>query len=318
MNDTSPAVLPAATTNASLPSGGLSIRPGELDLSIIIPAFNEEAAIGPEVDHIHDVMRPTGLSYEVIVVDDGSRDRTFEIASQKDCIVLRQPQNRGYGAALKRGIAKARSEFVVITDADGTYPADQIPVLYAKRHEFDMVVGSRTGEDVNIPLVRRPAKWVLNRLSSYLVGHRIPDLNSGLRLMRKAHVKRFVHILPNGFSFTTTITLSLLSNGLSVAFSPINYGKRVGVSKIRPGHAYEFMMLILRVIVLFNPLKVFLPLGLVPFVAGSAKFAYDVTLDNLSESAIMGWLASLIIWAIGLLADQNARLNLDRNQWDAS
>jgi glycosyltransferase involved in cell wall biosynthesis len=296
--------------------GGLSIRPSALDLSIIIPAFNEENAIGPEVDHIHDVMRPTGLSYEVIVVDDGSRDKTFEIASTKDCIVLRQPQNRGYGAALKRGIAKARAELVVITDADGTYPADQIPALYAKRNEFDMVVGSRTGEDVNIPLVRRPAKWVLNRLSSYLVGQHIPDLNSGLRLMRKSHVKRFVHILPNGFSFTTTITLSLMSNGLSVHFFPINYAKRVGNSKIRPGHAYEFLMLILRVMVLFNPLKVFLPLGLIPFVAGTAKFTYDVTLDNLSESAIMGWLSALIIWAIGLLADQNARLNLDRNQWD--
>ncbi len=299
-------------------AGGLSLQSGGLDLSIIIPAFNEENAIGPEVDHIHEVMRPTGLSYEVIVVDDGSRDKTFEIASTKDCIVLRQPQNRGYGAALKRGIAKARSEFVMITDADGTYPADQIPVLYALRGQYDMVVGSRTGSDVHIPLSRRPAKWVLNRLSSYLVGQHIPDLNSGLRLMRKAHVKRFVHILPNGFSFTTTITLSLMSNGLSVMFSPINYAKRVGVSKIRPGHAYEFLMLILRVMVLFNPLKVFLPLGLIPFVAGMAKFAYDITLDNLSESAIMGILSALIIWAIGLLADQNARLNLDRNQWDAS
>lgn len=290
---------------------------GGLDLSIVIPAFNEEGAIGPEVDHLHEVMKPSGLSYEIIVVDDGSRDRTYEIAKTKDCIVLRQPQNRGYGAALKRGIAKARSEFVVITDADGTYPADQIPLLYAKRGEFDMVVGSRTGEDVNIPLIRRPPKWVLNKLSSYLVGSKIPDLNSGLRLMRKTHVKRFVHILPNGFSFTTTITLSLLSNGLSVGFHPINYGKRVGNSKIRPGHAYEFTMLILRVIVLFNPLKVFLPMGLMWFVMGLAKLAYDITLDNLSESAVMAFLTAIIIWAIGLLADQNARLNLDRNQWDS-
>ena len=286
-----------------------------LDVTIVIPAFNEEGAIAAEIDHIHEVMGKTPHNYTIFVVDDGSEDDTAKIAETKDCTVFRQPRNRGYGASLKRGISEAKTDLIIITDADGTYPAEEMPKLLAEYDKYDMVVGSRTGEEVHIPLIRRPAKWFLRMLASYLAGFYIPDLNSGLRVIRRQHVKRFAHILPSGFSFTTTITLSLLCNDLSIGYVPINYKKRIGSSKIRPSHAYHFLMLILRVTILFNPLKVFLPLGLVMFLAGLGKFGYDITQANLSESAVMGILGAIIIWSLGLLADQNSRLGLDRDSW---
>ena len=293
---------------------GDGTRP-ECTLTVVIPAFNEEGAIAQEIDHLHAVLGPSAISYEIIVVDDGSTDRTAEIAAGCRCRLLRQGRNRGYGAALKRGIREAGSEWVAITDADGTYPAEALLPMFELARANDMVVGARTGEDVNIPLARRPAKWALARLASFLAGVDIPDLNSGLRIMHRREVRRFAHILPDGFSFTTTITLAHLCRGLTVHYLPIDYKKRVGRSKIRATHAWEFLLLILRVIVFFNPLKVFLPLGAIPFVAGLAKFAYDITKNNLSESAVMGILSALVIWAIGLLADQNSRLGLDREAW---
>ena len=285
------------------------------DLTVVVPAYNEEAAVGEEIDRLHAALGASALAYEIVVVDDGSDDRTFEIASGKRCTVLRHGANRGYGAALKHGFARARSEWVAITDADATYPAAAIPELWARRDEADMVVAARTVAGAAIPLARRPAKWFLTRLASFLVGRRIPDLNSGLRLIRRADVQRFAHLLPDGFSFTTTITLALLATGREVAYVPIGYAKRAGRSKIRPFHAYEFLLLVLRLVVLFQPLKVFLPLGALCFAGGLAKFVYDLGIGNLSETAVMGFLAGLVIWTLGLLADQNARLNLDRDAW---
>ena len=282
------------------------------DVTVVIPAFNEEDAIAQEIEGIHGVLSDRGLRFEILVVDDGSSDATAERARGAPCRVISQPENRGYGAALKRGFDAARSELVVITDADGTYPAEEIPRLLERSSAFDMVVGSRTGCNVHDSMARRPARSFLRRLASYLAGQKIPDLNSGLRVIRRRDVRRFRHILPAGFSFTTTITLSIMCTDGSVGYVPIDYRKRVGKSKIRPHHAADFLFLILRVMVLFNPLKVFLPLGLVFFTAGLAKFIYDLLLADLSESAVMAFLAAFIIWAVGLLADQNARLGLDR------
>jgi glycosyltransferase involved in cell wall biosynthesis len=198
----------------------------------------------------------------------------------------------------------------VITDADGTYPAESIPVLLGELGEYDMVVGARVGESVAIPLVRRPAKWFLRVLAGYLAGREIPDLNSGLRVMRKSLVKRFEHLLPSGFSFTTTITLASLCSGSLVRYSPINYHQRIGTSKIRPTHAFEFLLLILRTIVYFNPLKVFLPIGGLFFLGGLIKFVYDIYIGNFSETALLGFLGAAILWAVGLLSDQLSRLGL--------
>jgi glycosyltransferase involved in cell wall biosynthesis len=245
-------------------------------------------------------------------VDDGSADDTSRAAAAADVRVLRHRRNRGYGAALKTGIAAAEHPWILITDADGTYPAEAIPSLLALADHNDMVVGARTGRTVKIPLVRRPAKWFLKQLASYVAGQELHDLNSGLRLMRRDLLDKYLHLLPTGFSFTTTITLAAACNQHDVEYVSIDYHARLGQSKIRPWHAYEFTLLILRTIVFFNPLKVFIPLGAATMLAGIAKFAYDVTRSNLSESAIFAMLTAMLFWAVGLLADQNSRIAMRR------
>ncbi len=278
-------------------------------VSVVIPAYNEAAHVAGQVACVDAVLRTTGWTYEIIVVDDGSTDATAEAVSAQGLgRIVRRQHNRGYGASLKLGVRLARHEWILITDADGTYPAEAIPRLLAEADANSMVVGSRTGAVVQVPLARRPAKWFLNRLASYLAGRHLPDINSGLRLMRKSLINRYEHLLPDGFSFTTTITLSAACNAHPLAYVPIDYHARLGESKIRPRHAYDFTMLILRTIIFFNPLKVFLPLGAVMAVTALVKFAYDVTKDNLSETAVLGFLGALIVWAVGLLADQNARI----------
>ena len=285
------------------------LQPLERAVTVVIPAYNEAAHVAAQVMAVDEVMRTSGWDYEIIVVDDGSTDGTAEAANAAGLgRVVRRQHNRGYGAALKLGVRLAAHGWILITDADGTYPVEAIPTLLAEADANSMVVGSRTGAVVRVPLARRPAKWFLNRLASYLAGRHLPDINSGLRLMRKTLISRYEHLLPDGFSFTTTITLSAACNAHPLAYVPIDYHARLGESKIRPRHAYDFTMLILRTIIFFNPLKVFLPLGAAMAVAAIAKLAYDITKDNLSETAVLGILGALIVWAVGLLADQNARI----------
>ncbi|HYC77551.1 MAG TPA: glycosyltransferase family 2 protein [Planctomycetota bacterium] len=286
------------------------------EVTVVIPAFNEVGAVAGTVREVDRVLREAGRRFEILVVDDGSSDGTGAAAAEAPCRVLRQPRNRGYGAALKRGVMEAKAPLVCITDADGTYPATAIPELLAATADHEMAVGARVTPNVAIPWERRPAKWFIAKLAGYLAGRDIPDLNSGLRVFRRRRARQFARILPDGFSFTTTITLAHLCNGLEVAYVPITYAKRVGESKIRPRHAYDFTLLILRAVVLFNPLKVFLPVGAAMFLFGAAKLVYDVFVGNLSESAVMGVLAAIIVWCVGLLADQNMRIGLDVTAWD--
>ncbi|HXI20943.1 MAG TPA: glycosyltransferase family 2 protein [Gemmatimonadales bacterium] len=287
-------------------------RPLERAVSVVIPAYNEDAHVAQQIRAVDRVLSTTGWRYEILVVDDGSSDATAREADSTGVRVLRRPRNRGYGAALKLGIHRARYDYILITDGDGTYPVEAIPDLLARAERNAMVVGARTGRDVNVPWVRRPAKEFIRALASYLSGQHIPDINSGLRLMRKDLVLRYEHLLPEGFSFTSTITLAAICNGHPVEYFPIDYHPRLGQSKIRARHAYDFTLLILRTIVYFNPLKVFIPLGAVLATAGCGKLVYDIWKDNLSESTLLGLLGALIVWAVGLLADQNARMAMRR------
>lgn len=278
--------------------------------SVVVPAFNEEDGIVAALRQIKDSLRSVTVPYEIIVVDDGSTDRTAERARAEGFEVLSLPVNRGYGAALKAGIRKARHDILVIIDADGTYPPEMIPKLVEQISSYEMVVAARVGAEVAIPWVRRPAKWFLGKLASYLAGQHIPDLNSGLRAMRRDLVMRYEHLLPSGFSFTTTITLSALCRDHLVRYETIDYRSRTGNSKIRPRHAFDFLLLIVRTVVYFNPLKVFLPVGFLFFLAGAGKFAYDLSIGNLSEGAIFSFLSAGLVWSVGLLSDQISRMGM--------
>ena len=279
-------------------------------VSLVMPAYNEEQGIEAALASARAALATLPCESEILVVDDGSRDRTAELAEKAGARVISLPENCGYGAAIKTGVEAARHAKIVITDADGTYPAQAIPALLARADRYDMVVGARLGPNAAIPLIRRPAKWFLGALASYLAGRHIPDLNSGLRVIDRALIERFEHILPPGFSFTTTITLASLCNGYLVYYHPIDYYERVGTSKIRARHTLDFLLLVLRTVVYFNPLKVFLPLGTVFFGVGIGKFLYDLVDGNFSETALMGLLGGTLLWSVGLLADQIARVGL--------
>ena len=285
-------------------------KPDYVDLSVVIPAYNEEGAIVDTILRVQSVLTEAGISHDVIVVNDGSTDGTLARAKETTVRIVDQPENAGYGAALKRGIAAGNSEYVAILDADGTYPAERLPDMLNLAGDADMVVGDRGAAMKNVPLVRRPAKFILNGLANYLSQRKIPDLNSGLRVFKRASLKSFIPLLPSGFSFTTTITLCMMCSELRVVYTPIEYGQRVGVSKIKPTDFFSFILLVLRVIALFNPLRIFLPLGAILFGLGLIKLIYDLFLWNLSESAIFAFLAAIMVWSLGLIADMISRLNL--------
>ena len=287
-----------------------NLEPSSAAITVVIPAMNESEGIIGTIAEVRTALEGASIPHVIIVVDDGSTDGTSERARSVGVEVIRSERNKGYGASLKRGIAAARTEWIVIIDADGTYPGSAIPLMIEGRLGAEMVVGARIGADVNIPWERKPAKRVLNLLAEYLSGIKIPDLNSGLRLFRRRDALALETILPSGFSFTTTITLSFACRDMEIRYVPIDYRKRKGVSKIRAKHFTQFMLLIVRLIVLFNPLKVFGPIAFLLFLAGSAKTAYDIVIGNLSESAVMDILAGVIIFCVGLLADQNSRLGM--------
>lgn len=276
-------------------------------VSVVIPAYNEEEAIGSVIDQIISVMEKADITHEIIVVDDGSTDKTTQIIQERAVQLVRHPFNKGYGAALKTGMRKAKYDTIAIIDADGTYPVEDLPKLVSGIGEWDMVVGTRVGKDAEIPTLRKLARWFLTQLANYLVGTPIPDLNSGLRAFKKDIAMRFYHILPSGFSFTVTITLALLSNDYLVQYVPIRYyKKRRGKSKIEPiRDTLGFLQLILRTVMYFAPLKIFLPVSLALFLFGTVIFLYSVlVLHKLMDvTVVVTILASIQIAAIGLLAD---------------
>ena len=280
---------------------------GPVRLSVVIPAYNEEGAIRQTVADVEAALAGLDGGFEIVIVNDGSSDGTGREAEASGARVINQPENCGYGAALKRGIAAGDSDFVAILDADGTYPATYLPEMLELAESADMVVGDRGAAMTNVPWVRKPAKMMLNGLARYLARRDIPDLNSGLRVFKRESLVRFVPLLPSGFSFTTTITLCMLCSELRVVYIPIDYGKRIGRSKIRPVDFFTFILLVVRAIVLFNPLRVFLPLGGVIFALGLVKLFYDIVIGNLSESAVLAFLAAIMIWSLGLIADMLAR-----------
>ena len=233
-------------------------------ISIIIPVYNEEIAVFPTLEELHNIFKDTAINYEILVVNDGSNDNTnliLKSASAKYTFTLIEHQvNRGYGAAIKTGIKNSNSDYIAITDADGTYPNKELPRMLELMDGNDMVVGARPFK--NLPSKTKPAKWIINKLANYVTNCQIPDINSGLRIFKREVFLSFLGIIPNGFSLTTTITLGMLSGGYNVKFVPIDYFKREGQSKIKPiQDTLRFITLIIKLSLYFAPLKIFLPIS---------------------------------------------------------
>jgi glycosyltransferase involved in cell wall biosynthesis len=285
--------------------------PSAAGVTIVVPVYNEERGVEGVLRRLTGL--ELGVPLEVLAVNDGSKDGTGAVLTRlapelRGLRVVTHRHNQGYGAALKTGFAYARHEVVVITDADGTYPEDRIVDLLARIDDgAEMAVGARLGEDVHIPLSRRPAKWVLRQLASFLAGVEIPDLNSGLRAFRRELVLAYRPILPQGFSFTTTITLAALTNGHRVDYVSVNYAQREGRSKIRPIHdTLGFTALILRTVLYFNPLKVFYPIAALIGLGLLGSIYHDVFLEpspNLGDKTVLLFVAVVQVLSVGLLAD---------------
>ena len=286
-----------------------SIQP--TGLTIVVPVYNERGAVEDSIQRMKHVTDSVGNEIEVIFVDDGSTDGSEAVLadqSQNPFRVIRSENNCGYGASLKRGIRAAKYDVIAITDADNTYPDERIPELYKTMREssLDMLVGARMGASVHIPWIRKPPKWALNKLANYLCGKQIPDLNSGLRLMKREVVERFMHILPDSFSFTTTITLALMTNGYAVEYVPIDYAHRSGSSKIRPIHdTLNFVQLILRTVMYFNPLRVFIPLSVLLAACAVLVLLLSWSFGRQIMDVTFGTLlvTSVNVLILGLIAD---------------
>ena len=275
-----------------------------VEVSVLIPAYNEEESIAATVETIRK-QACHFKAMEIIVINDGSKDRTAEIARTLPVTLIEHDPNQGYGAALKSGLQAAKHPWILIADADGTYPLEDTPLLLEDIDKYSMVVGARTGAIVHIPLMRRPAKWAITKLAEYLAQVEIPDLNSGFRIFRKEAALRFLPLYPDGFSFTTTITLAMLTNRLRVKFVPINYHKRAGKSSIHPiKDTNNFTILIIRICAYFKPLNVFVPPALLAILAGVVKGAVDYAgQHHLGLLAVSLVLTGIQILFVGLLAD---------------
>jgi polyisoprenyl-phosphate glycosyltransferase len=277
-------------------------------ISIVLPAYNEDATIGRTLEGVRRALDGTSLSpYEIIVVDDGSTDRTAAIARAAGARIVPHPGNAGYGRAVKDGIAAARYDTIVIIDADDTYPTDAIPRLIAELERgFDLVVGARTGIHYRGAWFKAPLRALLTWLAEFTTGQRVPDVNSGLRAFRRSTMMPYFPQLCETFSFTTSMTLAYLLTKKYVTHIPIPYGERVGATKVRlVRDGLRTLQSIVQSIVYYNPVKMFLLLT----IAALALTLVAVTTVLLRPGsawigiAALGGMTALVLFALGLLAD---------------
>jgi glycosyltransferase involved in cell wall biosynthesis len=288
-----------------------------LDVSVVLPVYNEVGHLAQEVKRIRTALETSGRTFEIIVVDDGSNDGSGEALEAIPGIrLIRFRTNRGSGSARKAGTAAARGRVVVWTDCDLTYPNEDIPRLVDTLDEgWDQVVGARTSEQGTHRALRVPAKWLIRRLASYLTDTKIPDLNSGLRAFRRDVGTQFLHLLPTGFSCVTTITMTFLANGYSVRYVPIDYFPRAGRSK---WHWWtdtrRYVLQVVRMVLMFNPLRVFGPVGLTLLGVGAGKVVYDLTTKHgrIATNTIVVLFAAGVVVMLGLLADLLVQLTRPR------
>jgi len=290
----------------------------ELDVSIVLPVYNEVDHLRSEIDRIRATMDTSEYSYEIIVVDDGSKDGSAEVAATIDGIrLIRFAQNRGSGSARKAGTSAARGRVTVWTDVDMTYPNDEIPRLVKELEGYDQVVGARTSEEGTMKGLRVPAKWFIRKLASFLASTKIPDLNSGFRAMRTSVARQYLRHLPAGFSCVTTMTMTFLAGGYSVKYIPIDYAKRAGKSKFHPlADTRRYGIQVVRMILSYDPLRIFLPAGFFLTGVGGIKLVYDVVEydGHVATNTLLLLFAAFQTFAIGLLADLIVRVTRADNE----
>lgn len=286
------------------------------EITVIIPAYNEAGVIASIVARTHQVLENRHRSYEIIVVDDGSQDETAAQARQAGANVISHPYNIGNGAAVKTGIRNAQGQILVLLDGDGQHAPEDIPRLLDKLGPYDMVVGARTSASAT-RFHRDVANRIYNWFAAYVCGCRIDDLTSGFRAVKANMARGFVYLLPNTFSYPTTITLSTVRAGYSLAYVPIETAPRVGKSKINLlQDGTRFFLIILKIATFFSPLKVFIPVSLSMFLLG---FGY-----GLFKVIFLGWrygptsamlmTVSVLMFLIGLVSEQVAQLRFDRSE----
>ena len=276
--------------------------------SIVIPAFNEADAVGPLVA----ALRAAAPWREILVVDDGSADDTGARAAAAGARVLRHPYNKGNGAAVKTGIRQAAGTFILIVDADGQHRPEDAARLVAHLADYDLVVGARSAA-TQASLARRLGNAALNAVASYLTGQRIPDLTSGFRAARREPLMEFLHLLPNGFSTPTTTTMAFMKAGYSVRFEPIAAARRQGASKIRlASDGVSFFLILLKVITIYSPLRIFLPVSVAAFLAGAGYAAWTIgTQSHVTNSSVLLILLSVVIFLVGLVSEQISSLRFE-------
>ena len=276
--------------------------------SVVIPAFNEADGIADVVSGL----RRSAAWHEILVVDDGSTDATSAAAQAAGARVVRHPYNKGNGASVKSGIREATGEYVLIIDADGQHQPADATRLVSRLGDYDLVVGARA-HATQATVARRLGNHLLNGLASYLTGRPIPDLTSGFRAARRQHFREFIHLLPNGFSTPTTTTLAFIKAGYSVVFEPVEARLRVGQSKIRLlRDGAKFSLIVLKVVTIFSPLRVFLPVSLASFAVGLGYAMWTIaTQSHVTNSSVLLIMLGVIVFLMGLVSEQIAALRFE-------
>ena len=275
-------------------------------ISVVLPAYNEGKTLGEVIDSIQKTLTAHSISNEIIVVDDASTDDTSEVARSRNVRLIRFPVNRGVGASRKAGVVAASSNIILTTDTDGTYPVDIIPSMIRRLEGNDMVIAARTGKQVAPEWIKKPPKYLIRKLACYLSRRDIPDLNSGLRAFKKDVALKYFYLLPEGHSWESTITLAFLCNGRPTEFVSADYfARKGGRSSFRPfADTYNYISLVIRTVMYFNPLRIFIPLTAVIGTIGAVKTVYDWNVyHNIGGLDVSILLTTITVGILGLLAD---------------
>ena len=280
-----------------------------IDTTVIIPAYNEEEAIMGILSGLIELYP----GFEIIVIDDGSTDNTYNLIKNLDIKIIRHSSNRGYGASIKAGIRVAKGDLIVTIDSDGQHDPKDILKLLKELGEYDMVVGER-GKKSYEPFWRQAGKKIISWVANFLSRTYIPDFNSGLRVYRKDIVLKYIHLAPNGFSFSTTMTIAFLREGYNIKYVPIIVSKRSGKSTVNLFDGFGALLLVIRLIILFSPLRIFLPASFLVLVVGSGLLIIDIFHTNIRDLTILVFLTGLLIFFFGLIVDQMAHIRREIKQ----